>query len=106
MLFRSVNDELGQLQAGLAAVEAGLKPGGRLAVVAYHSLEDRLVKQYLAALMRGCICPPRVPVCTCGRKPSFKRVGPKLQRASEAEVEQNTRARSAVLRIYEKIKAG
>ena len=102
----AVNDELGQLQAGLAAVEAGLKPGGRLAVVAYHSLEDRLVKQYLAALMRGCICPPRVPVCTCGRKPSFKRVGPKLQRASEAEVEQNTRARSAVLRIYEKIKAG
>ena len=102
----AVNDELGQLQAGLAAVEAGLKPGGRLAVVAYHSLEDRLVKQYLAALMRGCICPPRVPVCTCGRKPSFKRVGPKLQRASEAEVEQNTRARSAVLRIYEKIEAG
>ena len=101
-----VNDELGQLQAGLAAVEAGLKPGGRLAVVAYHSLEDRLVKQHLAALMRGCICPPRVPVCTCGRKPSFKRVGPKLQRASEAEVEQNTRARSAVLRIYEKIEAG
>ncbi len=102
----AVNDELGQLQAGLAAVEAGLKPGGRLAVMAYHSLEDRLVKQHLAALVRGCICPPRLPVCTCGRKPSFKRVGHKLQRASEAEVKQNTRARSAVLRIYEKIEAG
>ena len=102
----AVNDELGQLQAGLAVTEVGLKPGGRLAVLAYHSLEDRLVKQHLAGLIRGCICPPRVPVCTCGRKPSFKRVGHKLQRASAAEVKQNTRARSAVLRIYEKIEAG
>ena len=102
----AVNDELGQLQAGLAAVEAGLKPGGRLAVMAYHSLEDRLVKQHFAALMRGCICPPRVPVCTCGRQPSFKRVGPKLQRASAAEIAQNSRARSAVLRLYEKTEAG
>lgn len=102
----AVNDELGQLQAGLTAAETGLKPGGRLAVLAYHSLEDRLVKQHFAALVRGCICPPRVPICTCGRKPSFKRVGYKLQRASEAEVKQNTRARSAILRIYEKIEAG
>ncbi len=102
----AVNDELGQLQAGLTAAEVGLKPGGRLAVLAYHSLEDRLVKQHFAALVRGCICPPRVPICTCGRKPSFKRVGYKLQRASEAEVKQNTRARSAILRIYEKIEAG
>ena len=101
-LRMAVNDELGQLQAGLTAVEAELQPGGRLAVVAYHSLEDRLVKQHFAALVRGCICPPRLPVCTCGRKPSFKRMGPKVQRASEAEVAQNTRARSAVLRIYEK----
>ena len=102
----AVNDELGQLQAGLTAAEAGLKPGGRLAVLAYHSLEDRLVKQHFAALVRGCICPPRVPICTCGRRSSFKRVGRKLQRASEAEVKQNTRARSAILRIYEKIEAG
>ena len=102
----AVNDELGQLQAGLVAVETELKPGGRLVVMAYHSLEDRLVKQHLAVLMRGCICPPRVPICTCGRKPSFKRVGDKLQRASKAEVEQNSRARSAILRIYEKTEAG
>jgi len=83
-----------------------LKPGGRLAVLAYHSLEDRLVKQHFAVLVRGCICPPRVPICTCGREPSFKRVSRKLQKASEAEVKQNTRARSAILRIYEKIEAG
>ncbi|MDE2705885.1 MAG: 16S rRNA (cytosine(1402)-N(4))-methyltransferase RsmH [Gemmatimonadota bacterium] len=102
----AVNDELGQLQAGLTAAEVGLKPSGRLVVLAYHSLEDRLVKQHFAALVRGCICPPRVPICTCGREPSFKRVGYKLQRASEAEVKQNTRARSAILRIYEKIEAG
>ena len=102
----AVNDELGQLQAGLAATEVGLKPGGRLAVLAYHSLEDRLVKQHFAALVRGCICPPRVPICTCGKEQSFKRVGRKLQRASEAEIKQNTRARSAILRIYEKIEAG
>ena len=102
----AVNDELGQLQAGLTAAEVGLKPGGRLAVLAYHSLEDRLVKQHFAALVRGCICPPRVPICTCGKEQSFKRVGRKLQRASEAEIKQNTRARSAILRIYEKIEAG
>ena len=102
----AVNDELGQLQAGLVAMEKELKPGGRLAVLAYHSLEDRLVKQHLAALVRGCICPPRVPVCTCGRKPSFKRVSHKSQRASEAEVKRNTRARSAILRIYEKTEVG
>ena len=102
----AVNDELGQLQAGLAAVETELKPGGRLVVVAYHSLEDRLVKQHLAALVRGCICPPRVPICTCGRRPSFKRVGHKLQRASKAEVKRNTRARSAILRIYAKTEVG
>jgi len=80
-----------------------LAPGGRLAVIAYHSLEDRLVKRYMAELERGCICPPRVPVCVCGRQPSFRKVGRKAQKASGAEVGQNSRARSAVLRLYEKI---
>jgi 16S rRNA (cytosine1402-N4)-methyltransferase len=99
----AVNDELGQLRAGLVAVETMLKPGGRLAIIAYHSLEDRLVKQHLAGLERGCICPPRLPVCVCGRQPSFVKVGRKFRRASGEEVQKNSRARSAVLRIYEKI---
>ena len=102
----AVNDELEQLQAGLVAVETKLKPGGRLAVIAYHSLEDRLVKQHLAALERGCNCPPRLPICVCGRKPSFVKVGRKLCRASGEEVQKNSRARSAVLRIYERIEVG
>ncbi len=99
----AVNDEMGQLQAGLTAAVAGLKAGGRLAVIAYHSLEDRLVKQYMAEMERGCICPPRMPICNCGQRPTFKKVGRKPRRASEQEVDTNRRARSAILRIYEKL---
>ncbi|HIG53441.1 MAG TPA: 16S rRNA (cytosine(1402)-N(4))-methyltransferase, partial [Candidatus Handelsmanbacteria bacterium] len=95
--------ELGQLQAGLHAAVSMLKPGGRLAVIAYHSLEDRLVKQYFAALERGCICPPRLPICNCGQQPTFKKVGRKPLRAGDEEVRENRRARSAIARIYEKL---
>jgi 16S rRNA (cytosine1402-N4)-methyltransferase len=99
----AVNDELGQLQAGLDAAVSMLKPGGRLAVIAYHSLEDRLVKQYLVALERGCICPPRLPICNCGQQPTFKKVVRKPLRAGGEEVRENRRARSAIMRIYEKL---
>ena len=98
-----VNDELGQLDKGLDAVVEWLLPGGRLAVIAYHSLEDRLVKSKLADLVRGCVCPPKIPVCVCGRKPQFKKVQRKPLRAVEEEVRDNRRARSAILRIYEKL---
>jgi 16S rRNA (cytosine1402-N4)-methyltransferase len=99
----AVNDELGQLEKGLEATIDILTPGGRLAVLAYHSLEDRLVKTRLAELIRGCICPPELPVCGCGRKPRFRSVLRKPQRAGEEEVGTNPRARSAMLRVYEKL---
>lgn len=99
----AVNDELGQLGRGLEAGIELLLPGGRLAVIAYHSLEDRLVKQKFAPLTRGCTCPPAVPVCVCGGKAAFRRVIPRSKRATAAEVEANRRARSASLRCYEKL---
>lgn len=98
-----VNDELGQLEKGLDAAIERLLPGGRLAVIAYHSLEDRLVKSKLADLVRGCVCPPKIPFCVCGREPQFKKVQRKPLRAVEEEVRDNRRARSAILRIYEKL---
>ena len=99
-----VNDELAQLDDGLDGAIESLATGGRLAVISYHSLEDRLVKTKLAALARGCICPPRMPVCACGRKPQFKALHRKALKASGEEVAGNGRARSAVLRISERIR--
>ena len=99
----AVNGELEQLEKGLETTVDCLIPGGRLAVIAYHSLEDRLVKTRLAELVRGCICPPGFPVCGCGKKPQFKATLRKAQRAGEEEVRANRRSRSAILRIYEKI---
>ncbi len=99
----AVNGELDQLSDGLAAVAGRLAVGGRLAVIAYHSLEDRLVKQGLAERMRGCICPPRMPVCACGRKPEFAKVDRGRIKPSADEIANNSRARSAVLRVFEKI---
>ena len=98
----AVNDELGELTRGLDAAIGLLRDGGRIAVIAYHSLEDRIVKQKMATLIKGCICPPSLPACACGLLPSFRPVG-RRQRASAMETQANPRARSATLRVYEKL---
>ena len=98
----AVNDELSELEEGLDAALKILAPGGRLVVISFHSLEDRIVKHFIAREARGCICPPEQPVCTCGRSPSLKAVG-RYQRASDAEVERNPRARSAIMRVAERL---
>lgn len=98
----AVNDELEALREGLGHAIDALAPGGRVAVIAYHSLEDRLVKNAFRDAVRGCICPPRQPVCTCGRTPQLERVTRKPVSASEAEIRANPRARSARLRVARK----
>ena len=98
----AVNEELQRLSDGLDGVISALAPGGRLAVISYHSLEDRLVKVKLGELMKGCVCPPRLTICACGRRPQFKSLSRKPIRAGEAEVSNNNRGRSARLRVYEK----
>lgn len=100
-----VNGELDSLQAGLDAARQRLKVGGRLVVISFHSLEDRIVKQAFRALSTGCICPPRLPVCACGQKPVARLLTRKGVMATDAEVEHNPRARSAVLRAMEKLSA-
>jgi 16S rRNA (cytosine1402-N4)-methyltransferase len=98
----AVNDELGALQAALEASLTLLRPGGRLVVLSYHSLEDRIVKQFIATQQRGCICPPQLPVCVCGRKPALRSLG-KSQAPSETEIRVNPRSRSARLRAAERV---
>jgi 16S rRNA (cytosine1402-N4)-methyltransferase len=99
----AVNDELGALEEGLGAAIDALAPGGRLCVIAYHSLEDRIAKQRIAREERACVCAPSAPVCTCGRKPRLVRLTRKPVRPSDAEVSANPRARSARLRAAEKL---
>lgn len=99
----AVNDELSVLTAGLEAAFSLLAPDGRLAVISFHSLEDRIVKQTFRDFATGCICPPDYPVCTCGRTPKGKLVTRKPIEPSERETEENPRARSAKLRVIEKI---
>ena len=100
---RDTLDELAQLEKSLGLWLELLAPGGRLCVISFHSLEDRLVKQYLRREARDCLCPPRQPICTCGHKASLREVTRHPLRPQEAEVEQNRRARSARLRVAEKI---
>ena len=94
----AVNDELGQLERFLEEAPSWLKPGGRLAIISYHSLEDRRVKRAFNAFAHPCTCPPEFPVCVCGKKPLFTLAGKKAQRPTAGEVEENPRARSARLR--------
>ena len=97
----AVNGELEALPPMLVAAADGLAPGGRLAVITFHSLEDRIVKQTLRTLATGCTCPPNFPVCVCGKKPLLRLHKPVTP--SPAEVEENPRARSARLRAAEKL---
>ncbi len=98
-----VNGELESLHAGLDAAWQRLKDGGRLVVISFHSLEDRIVKQTFRTLATGCICPPRFAVCACGHQPAVRVLTRKAVRATENEKESNPRARSAVLRAIEKL---
>jgi 16S rRNA (cytosine1402-N4)-methyltransferase len=99
----AVNQELQALQAVLPQAIALLEPGGRLAVISFHSLEDRLVKQFLRQESQDCICPPEQPSCTCGHKASLKLVNRKPIKPTEDEERNNPRARSAKLRVAEKL---
>jgi len=97
-----VNGELESLEAGLEAAVAALSPGGRLVVIAFHSLEDRIVKRFLEAQTRTCVCPPDQPVCTCDTVPRMRRIG-KPVRPSQEEIRDNPRSRSAIMRIAERL---
>lgn len=99
----AVNHELDSLTEGLHAAFELLSPGGRLVVITFHSLEDRIVKQTFAAWCRGCTCPPDFPVCVCGKTPRAKLIGKKPITPSAEEMEQNSRSQSAKLRILEKL---
>jgi 16S rRNA (cytosine1402-N4)-methyltransferase len=99
----AVNDELGEIEAGLRAALTTLKPGGRMATISFHSLEDRLVKSFFNVESKDCICPPQQPVCTCGHRATLRIITRRPVRPSEEEVATNPRARSARLRVAEKI---
>ena len=102
-----VNHELISLEKGMRKAIEFLKPGGRIAIITFHSLEDRIVKQYFKTESTDCLCPPDIPQCVCGHKATLKLVTRKAVTASEEELERNPRARSAKLRVAEKLpKAG
>ncbi len=99
----AVNDELGALSEGIDAAWKCLKSGGRLAIITFHSLEDRIVKQKFKEYATGCVCPPDIPICVCGKTPEGKLVSSKPITAKAEELELNPRSRSAKLRVIEKI---
>jgi 16S rRNA (cytosine1402-N4)-methyltransferase len=99
----AVNLELEVLEQGLEAAVKVLKPGGRLAVISFHSLEDRVVKLFIRQEQKGCICPPEYPQCICGRKPTLKAVNSKPIEPSAEEQKRNPRSRSARLRVAVRI---
>ena len=99
----AVNDELGSVEKVMQDAIPALNPGGRLAVITFHSLEDRIVKTAMAAASKGCTCPPSFPVCVCGKKPDVKLISRKPIVASARELEVNPRSRSAKLRVCEKL---
>ncbi len=99
----AVNDELGSVSKMMQAAIARLNRGGRLAVITFHSLEDRIVKNAMQAAAKGCTCPPEFPVCVCGKKPQVKLVSRKPIVSGTQELQENPRARSAKLRVCEKL---
>lgn len=99
----AVNDELGSVERVMKAAIPRLKSGGRLAVITFHSLEDRIVKNAMAEAAKGCTCPPSFPVCVCGKKPQVKLIARKPIVSGQAELDRNPRARSAKLRVCEKL---
>lgn len=99
----AVNDELGSVRQMLEEAIPRLNPRGRLAVITFHSLEDRIVKSAMAAAAKGCTCPPEFPVCVCGKKPQVKLINRKPITSSPEELEENPRARSAKLRVCERL---
>jgi len=99
----AVNDELGAVEKVMQDAIDLLNPGGRLAIITFHSLEDRIVKTAMAEAAKGCTCPPNFPVCVCGKKPRVKLVSRKPIVSSNEELERNPRARSAKLRVCEKL---
>ncbi len=99
----AVNDELAQIDGALPAAWEVLAPGGRLAAISFHSLEDRLVKRYLAARARGCVCPPELPICVCGHEPEAELLTRRAVAPTSGEIAANPRSRSAHLRAARKL---
>lgn len=100
----AVNEELAELERGLDAAVTLLEVGGRLVVISFHSLEDRIVKHFIRDMSQDCICPPGQPVCTCNYQPLLRPVRRKVVRPTESEIASNPRSRSAKLRVAERIK--